>query len=541
VTKQVISEKALANTYSNGWTTVEQYRAALDLRDDQPELAQAEIARRVERSPSTVRAWLVESHRPDPIQALKVAEERGWLTADPESEVFRGMNGLTAWIFAGGTINHRTFEPRFSADDLLELATLNHLLSIVDLTYWIRQRESEQAFEIATESGASIFGRILSTVGAPVGGKATQSELTLPEYLETASSHLRRGFARIYLLTRAVQIGDTERYRVGEVRTPEYLRELQTFLSAVTDTTIERASQGRLVVPPTAVETLCEGTPHRTALAAQIAHEAPVPPTERAVMMAYRRGESPSGKRYLDAYHAATADDGADRQVIAEEYGLSPVTVYNWQHGTTPDLLTAVEEIQDQGWMTPALPEPACTLTAFAAWISAFGTLRKTSYPVFRVRSEAQRAWFQTLADRADLSFTPRLEDSDRTTELHVTSNASRLGRVLHAIGVPKANQGFAQLALPYLWHNIDAAEAYMATWVLHHGRVDDDILHIENAHGASEWVLRTLTVLAQEQLDWTIKSAENEVQVTYESAKPTLSSVLPAGVIARYEEHERV
>jgi hypothetical protein len=256
--------------------------------------------------------------------------------------------------------------------------------------------------------------------------------------------------------------------------------------------------------------------------------------------MSYRRGESPSGTRYLNAYRAATTDAGADRQAIAEEYGVSRVTVYNWQHGTTPDLLTAVEEIHDRGWMTPTMPEPACTLTAFAAWICAFGTLRQTSYPVFRARSAAQREWFQTLADRANLSFTPRLEDTDRTTELHVTSGASRLGRVLRAIGVPKANQEFEQLTLPYVWHNIDAAEAYMATWVVHHGRIDDGTLHIGSAQGASEWVLRTLTALAQEQLDWTVENnAEDEVQVGYESARPTLSNALPASVMAQFERHE--
>jgi hypothetical protein len=538
VTEQVVSEKALANTYDNGWTTVKQYRAALDFRDDQPDLAQAEIARRVERSPSTVRAWLVEKHRPDPIQALEVAEERGWLRSDPESEVFRVINALTAWIFAGGTINHRTFEPRFSAGDLLELATLNHLLEIVDLPYWIRQKESEQGLEIVTQSGASIFGRLLSTIGAPIGGKATKSELTLPECLHTAGVHLRRDFARIYLLTRGVRIGNTERYRIGEVRTSEYLRELQTLLSSATETQIKRASQGRLIVPPMAVKTLCDGTPNRAALAAQVAHGAPIPPTERAVMMAYRRGESPSGKRYLNAYRATTADDGADRQAIAKEYGLSPATVYNWQHGTTPDLLTAVEEIHDRGWMTSTMSEPACTLTAFSAWICAFGTLRRTSYPVFRVSSEAQRVWFQTLINRADLSFTTRLEDTDRTTEFHVTSDAGRLGRVLRAIGVPKANQEFEQLAPPYLWYNIDAAAAYIATWVLHHGRVDDDILHIGSAQGASECVLRTLADLAREQLNWNIKTnAEGEVQVSYERARSSLSNVLPASVITEFED----
>ncbi len=88
------------------------------------------------------------------------------------------------------------------------------------------------------------------------------------------------------------------------------------------------------------------------------------------------------------------------------------MTVHNWQQGTKPNLLTAVETARDRGWMTPAAPEPACALTALAAWLAAFGTLRQNYYyPVFRVHSPAQRAWFQTFTDQFDLSFSARLED----------------------------------------------------------------------------------------------------------------------------------
>lgn len=543
MTKRPISEKALANTYDNGWATVEQYRTALDLRDEQPDLAQTEIARRVERSPTTVRAWLVEAQRPDPVQALETAEARGWLGADVESELFRAINALTAWIFAGGGISQQSFEPRFSADDTLELATLSHLFGIADLPYWLREEGGEradQAFEIGLGNGATIFGRLLSTIGAPVGQKAAQMGVSLPKYLDDAPIHLQRDFAQVYLLTRASQMGDTGRYRIGEIRTPEYLHELQAFLSRATDGDVSIGSQSRLIIPEAAVESLCRETPHRTALAAQIAHGRLIPPTERAVMMAYRRGELPSGQRYLDAYHAATADDTVDREAVAEEYGLSRMTVYNWQQGATPKLLTAVETIDDYGWITPSTPEPAYTLTALAAWVSALGTLRETVYPVFRLRTTAQREWFQVLADRLGLSFNARLEDNERTTELHITTDASRLGRVLHAIGVPTADQNVTHLPPPYIWHDVGAARAYVSTWVLHHGSIEGESLHIGNANGGSKWMPHTLTALAQERLDWTIKAHTDQgVEVAYEEARPTLEKALTSSIVTEFEHDQ--
>lgn len=276
------------------------------------------------------------------------------MAADTESKLFRAINSLAAWIFAGGGIGQRAFVPHFSADDLLELSTLTHLLAVADLPYRIREEGPDQAVEIVPSEGAAVFGRLLSVLGAPVGRKAEQPALTLPEYLDGAPTHLRRDFAHVYVLTRATPIGETGRYRISEGRIPGALPELQAFLRAVTGADVSLGPHDRLVVPATGIETLCEGAPERTALAAQIAHGTTVPPTDRAVTLTYRRGEAPSGLRYLEAYRAATADESADWQATADEYGLSQVTVYNWHQGTIPKLVTAIETIRDRGWIAPA-------------------------------------------------------------------------------------------------------------------------------------------------------------------------------------------
>lgn len=537
MTEQGISNKALANTYDNGGETVEQYRTATGLHQEQPDLAYTELARRVDRSPSTVRAWVVEDNRPDPVQAIETATTHGWLTADTESELFRAINSLTAWIFAGGGIGQRAFVPHFSADDLLELSTLHHLLGVADLPYRIREEGPDQAVEIVPSEGAAVFGRLLSVLGAPVGRKAEQAALTLPEYLDGAPTHLRRDFARVYLLARATPISDTGRYRIDEVRAPEYLRELQQFLRAVTGADVLLGSQDRLVTPAAALEALCEGTADRTALAAQIAHGSDSPPTERAVAAAYRREESPSGRRYIEAYRAATSDDGGDIAAIADEYGLSQVTVYNWQQGTTPKLVTAVETIRDRDWIAPTAPEPAESLTALVAWLGAFGSLEQTFHPVFRVRTQVQRDWIQTLTDQLGLSLSSRFEDDRRTTELRVSPDANRLGRVLHAVGVLTTGRDTDHLPPPYLWHDTAAARVYATTWVLIHGELRDGALYIGTAYGASEWVLRTVGALVQDQLDWTVEAhTEHELRVAYESVRPTLIDVLTPRLTTKFE-----
>jgi len=109
VVVRLVPEQELANTYVNsGWETVRQYREATQLREEQPDLARAEIARRVERPPSAVRGWLVEGKTPSVIKGINIAREHGWISIESTSEQFRAFNQLVAWVFSGGGLTRDT-------------------------------------------------------------------------------------------------------------------------------------------------------------------------------------------------------------------------------------------------------------------------------------------------------------------------------------------------------------------------------------------------------------------------------------------------
>lgn len=520
----LVSQEDLAATYDphTAWETVQQYRTARRLSNEQPDLARAEIARRVDRSPSAVRGWLAEGKTPAPVKAIETAREHGWLSVESTSETFRALNQLVAWIFSGGGIRHDRFVPIFSVDDQLALATIDHLLRWADLSYRIRDNEgAEQALEVIPDESASILGRVLYVLGAPRGVKAAQEDLTLPTYLDTVADAHRRDFARIYLLNRGAGIdsGEGTGVYLYESRESTYRRALRDFLADVTTGSVTHASQDRIWVSADAVRDLAESdtAPIRPVLATRAVYGSLTPPTEQALADTYRQGKRPGGARYATLYKQVANADTSPTE-LAEQYpDLAQQTIRNWQRGHVPRVHNALIEADAHGWLTPPTDSTtALSLTALVAWVFARGTIRANSYfPVFRIGEATHRALFTSLAEALGLSYSlAREDDPERPTEIHLSDDGVLLGRILYTLGAPLGTKQ-DKICLPpvYLYHRRRHARRFFAVWCRHHANdTDDDNLRLRMPTPLGERFCDAFQALLTEHFSWTVERSADGV-----------------------------
>lgn len=471
--RSFVSEKELARTYDpdSGWETVKQYREAKRLSEEQSDLARAEIARRVNRPPSAIRGWLVEGKTPRVVQAIQTARDRGWVDIDSESEQFRALNQLVAWVYSGGGIQADHMTPYFSVDDPLTVSTLTHLLRWLDVPYRYRNPdESDSGREIIPSDGGSLLGRVLSILGTPVGVKATQ-DLDLPPYLVGVAEEHRRDFARVHLLNRGNFAGGKTGTNL-HVPTEDFCHDLQALFDDVADGSATISDQQFLWISAATVRDLAGSTPIRSALATQLAHGTLQPPTDRAFASTYRRTNTPSGYGYLKLYQQIRDSESAPES--ASQY-VSRGTIRNWRQGTKPYVQTGIEAAHERKWL-PAVDSSNLGLTALLAWVLASGTLRDTYYPVFRCPTDTHRARFDSIATTVGFPYDLLERGSDQNTEARPSEYGSSLGRCLYALGATRGNDDFSDVLIPpYLFHHPAHARCFAEIWWLHH-RLEDDM-----------------------------------------------------------------
>jgi hypothetical protein len=513
VASQVVSERELADTYGpdDGWETVSQYREAIQVREQNPDMARAEIARRVDRPPSAVRGWLVEGKTPRVITGIQTAQERGWLTVDTNSEQFRALNQLVAWIFSGGGIGTDRFIPHFSVDDPLMLSALSQLLRWLQIGYRCREPDDpERHLEVTPTDGGAVLGRILSVLGAPRGIKAQLDDLALPDYLPTADRQLRRDFARIYLLNRGRQIGTegTNGTYIQSVPSSAYAQQIQDLFESVTAGTATVGHQNRIWVSSTAVRDLAGDVPLRSALATAAVHGSLTPPTDRAVASTFRRSESPGGYRYHQLYQTF-CDRDESRATMASKLGVPKTTIQSWRRGSKPYATNALERATERGWLTPPSDSAtALSLTALLAWLLVRGSLRETYYPVFGAETAEQQDRFKSIAKTLDLEYnTVRPNDPNWPTELRPANDGTVLGRTLYSLGAPRQTEA-QQIALipPYVRHYRAHAKRFADICCLHHGiETEENVLTISIPPSLGEQFPTALMTLLSEQLTWEV------------------------------------
>lgn len=514
--EQFVSEQALAETYDadTGWDTVIQYRHATRLREENPDMARAEIARRVGRPASAVRGWLAAGKTPRAVTGIRTAQERGWINVETESERFRALNQLIAWIYAGGGIARDTFVPHFSADDSLALATLSQYFRWLHLDYRCRDPDGEaESLEVIPAEGGAVLGRVLGILGAPRGIKAQNENLTLPTYLSTVACDHRRDFARIYLLNRGrFETADTTGTYIQTTQSGSYATELHDLFEAVASGSVTQGSKQRLWVPASVTRDLIGATPVRSGLATAAMYGTRTPPTDRAVASTFRRLQSPGGYRYHQLHQIVRKRDDS-RANLAAELGIPESSIQSWRRESRPYATNALKRARERGWITPPVDsEIATTLTALLTWLLARGSLRDTYYPVFGAETMAQRDRFEILAKKLEISYeTVRPNDPNWPTELRPTEDGSLLGRVLYALGAPRQSEPQTTALLPpIVYHASEHARQVVDIWCLHHGDTltqtqASEPLHITVPLRAGEYFSDALANLFHAQLGWTV------------------------------------
>lgn len=494
--QQFVSERELAETYENGWETVTQYRKAHSLRENDPNMARAEIARRVGRSPSGVRGWLAEGKTPAVVSAIRTAHDHGWINMDSESERFRAFNQLVAWIFSGGGISTDTFAPYFSVDDPLMLAVLTQHFRWLQLDYRCRHlNDHDRHFELVPSGDGVILARILSVLGAPRGVKAQLEDISLPSYLSAVDENHQRDFARVYLLNRdnnPEQIGS----RLLLTRSEDHAHELRQLFASATSGSATIGNQSRVWVSAAAVSDLagldtagnCDNqmsdgsdgeykhTRVRSRLATAALYGTFTPPTDRAIASTYRRTKTPGGYRYHQCYQTVRNRDES-RSTLASELGIPASSIQSWRRGSRPYATRALEKARTRGWYEPpGDSETAIALTALLTWLLARGSLRDTYYPVFGANTTSQQERFDTVANSLSLPYeTVRPDDPSWPTELRPTEDGSLLGRVLYALGAPRLGEPQTAAPIPPIaYYSTPHAQQVADIWCLHYAETSE-------------------------------------------------------------------
>lgn len=235
----LVTGQALARTYSHPsyadpWECVEDYFDVIEYASRNPDAGRQVIGSVLSLPPSRCRSWL-DGAVPDPVRALDVASEQGWLDLGFEDRVFRGLNVLTAWIFSGGSIN-RHYAPYFAVDTAGNRDMLDRAAATVgvDLDFTRSPNEAGRAVELRPVRSASVLGRVLHILGAPVGPKNEATALVLPDYLFRAPTTIRREFAQVYVENRAADRPRKATRSLREERSTRYLRSLAQLLRGLT-------------------------------------------------------------------------------------------------------------------------------------------------------------------------------------------------------------------------------------------------------------------------------------------------------------------
>lgn len=251
----LVSGPALARTYSHpsytdAWECVQDYHAVLDHRDRNPQVGPSKIANALDLPRSRVRPWLNGS-TPDPVRAIQAARERGWLDMEFNDRTFQGLNVLVAWILSGGSLNSN-FVPQLAVSDEQDERRVDAAFDAVGVEYdFLRGGDSQRATEYRPIEEASLLGRILRVLDAPLGRKNEEARIVLPHYLADAPRTIRQSFIRTYLNNRGHLNDNNGVLRFREDRADRYL---QSLASLIHETTGERVSvsEKNVIVAPDA-------------------------------------------------------------------------------------------------------------------------------------------------------------------------------------------------------------------------------------------------------------------------------------------------
>ncbi|SDM47038.1 hypothetical protein SAMN04487949_1772 [Halogranum gelatinilyticum] len=254
----IATEQDLARTYktpgyADPYDCVEDYRRVMRYASKHPNKGSQAVSTRVDLPRSRIRPWM-DGAKPDAVRGIDAAVGREWLPLEADSRMFGPMVELVAWVFSGGSINDR-WVPHFSTNAREEQSVIRRTLEEVGVSAKIVERGTGRATEVVPGQDASVLGRLLHVLGAPIGVKNSDTKLTLPIWLPSASTGVRRRFAEVYLQNRGHQFEDKDTVTFRESRCEQYLSELANFLADVADAPV-RVNGSNVVVSAEAARNL---------------------------------------------------------------------------------------------------------------------------------------------------------------------------------------------------------------------------------------------------------------------------------------------
>ena len=186
----------------------------------------------------------------DAARAVRIAETNGWIPTDADCVAFRTLNRLVAWVLSEGSIDEHHL-PTFVAEARADRHRLVGLFDDLGIDYRVVEDERTTTTRYRPAVHASVLGRLLSVLGAPVG-PATGGPIALPGYLDRAPRRVRREFAETYLRNRAAEGVDSVLLREGSTG---YRSELASLIETVSGERVT-VREGAVIVSEDATRAL---------------------------------------------------------------------------------------------------------------------------------------------------------------------------------------------------------------------------------------------------------------------------------------------
>ncbi|GAB3702416.1 hypothetical protein [Halorubrum pallidum] len=251
--------QALARTYSDReypdpWQKVLDYRRVREYATDHPEHGRTRVGNALDLPPSRVRTWLNDG-MPDSVRGIQTAADHGWL--DPDDETAAAFVELLAHVLAGGTISD-AFVPAITVDDSTAIDEVRSVFEALTVGIVTRNADIDnRATEMIPATDASVLGRCLVAIEAPIGEKAGLD--SFPRIVWDVPRPVRESFARIYVGHRALTYETKDTQLIQENRSRAYLDDLRAVLADVTGEPVS-VSDDRVTISAAAARRLADST-----------------------------------------------------------------------------------------------------------------------------------------------------------------------------------------------------------------------------------------------------------------------------------------
>ncbi|AGB31627.1 hypothetical protein Natpe_1738 [Natrinema pellirubrum DSM 15624] len=241
--------------YDDAWRAVQQYRHVTSFSRDHPEEGYASIATALKLPKTRVRSWIDADKTPSVVTGLYTARDRNWIDLTTNDDQLIPLNVLIANVYSGGMIATDHWQPVFTLNEAGFESECITALELAGVGYTVRKEDNEnRGPSVRPGEDGAILGRVMHVLGAPVGQKSQDEELSLPRYLEAAPLEVRTQFVRSYLRNRSVT-KESGSIQIIEARPHSYREELADLIESITG---ERVTVGErsVTVSAAAVEKL---------------------------------------------------------------------------------------------------------------------------------------------------------------------------------------------------------------------------------------------------------------------------------------------